>query len=115
MPPRASFRTDTGDLLTEDDIARAIALPESGDIELDDGRTIRARTYTLTGVDGRFKEVFGHPRNYALDDYLYIIDVHWIEGDTLYRGMVEVGGPGGIYRQTLTSATKCLTGLTRMS
>jgi len=114
LSARPVYRTQSGDVLTEASIARAYAVPESGDITLEDGRTLCLRTFTLHGADGAPKGFFGDPRNYALDDYMYVLDAHWVDGDTLYRGMLEIGGPGGTYRQTLSSASVCLQGLERL-
>lgn len=49
------------------------------------------------------KHRYPHPTTSALDDYLYVLDIHFVRDGALCSGMVEMGAPAGTWRCNLRS------------
>lgn len=111
--PKRAYRLPNGDRLVE--VARAasmsLALDDVGRFTFSDGTWIEPRTFLLFDAAGKQKAFFGHPREDALDDYLYILDVHYVCDGALRCGMIELGSPGGVWRCTLSTPWVELNGL----
>lgn len=111
--PLRRYRTPSGDILEECGIARAIGLPDDGNVSVDDGRILRARMFVLRSPSGDVTSWYAPPKNSALDDYLYVENLHFVEGGVLYRGLLEMGGPAQL-TCTISRLHVLLTGLTRI-
>jgi hypothetical protein len=110
VSPR-SYLLPNGDRLVERDYARATGFPNgSGQVNLADGSTIEPRTFELVDAQSNVKRSFGQPRAYALDDYLYVSDAHFVRGGALCRCTLSIGGAGSFVVRA-TDSTEVLTGL----
>src|ERR1035437_9415139 len=85
-----AYRLPNGDRLVE--VARAasmsLALSDLARFTLSDGTGIEPRTYLLVDPTGKQKAFFGHPREDAQDDYLYILAVYYVSDGALRCGMI---------------------------
>jgi hypothetical protein len=108
------YRLENGDLLEETGWATSsyFSLDELGRLELTDGAWIEPRTFVLYSALGEVKQQFGHDlSDCALDDYLYITGLHYVADETLWRGMIEIGGAFHFHIRLATPDLQ-LTGLT---
>ena len=112
LEPRA-YRLRDGSRLVE--IAYAVStslgLDDDGRFALADGTWIEPRTFRLLDPTGKQTSYFGDPHEDALDDYLYIMDVHHVADGALRCAMIELGSPGGVWRCALTMPWVELNGL----
>lgn len=104
-----SYSLADGTVLVETGIASAqgLVLDDDGRFVLDDG-PIEPRTFEHRAASGEIIATFGDPKTYALDDYFYILDVHYVVDGTLMRGTIEIGGARGTHRTRITSSTRVL-------
>jgi hypothetical protein len=95
-----------GDRLVETGYARSANLhldKATGRFTLSDGTWIEPRTFVVVDPRGVVIASYGHPsREFALDDYLYILDVYFVRNSGLFRGTLEIGGPPGNYTARLS-------------
>lgn len=89
-----------------------LTLDERGRFELSSGDAVEPRTFVHARADGELVSTYGQPHTYALDDYFYIIDLHYVRDGILYRGGIVIGGAGSHHRCELMAATPCLVELT---
>ena len=108
------YRLENGDLLEETGwaVSHHLSLNELGRLELSGGAWIEPRTFVLRSIAGEITQQFGDPwTESALDDYLYILGVHYVADKSLWSGMIEIGGAFR-YRTRLAMPSLKLTGLT---
>jgi hypothetical protein len=79
------WRLPNGDTLEEREHASATAfhLEKGGRITLRDGTFVEPRTFELLDPAGKPKRYFGDPHTSPLDDYLYVLDVHFVRAGVL--------------------------------
>lgn len=91
------YRLENGDLLEETAwaVSSHLGIDAQGCFALTDGSWIEPRTFVLRSADGMVTRHYGQSsREYGLDDYLYILDVHYVRDGTLWKAMIEMGGAG---------------------
>lgn len=98
-----------GTVLVETGLATALylTLDSAGRFAIDDAEAIEPRTFEHRAGD-EILATFGQPRTYALDDYFYILDVHYIADHALVRGSLEIGGARGAHRTRITTSERVL-------
>jgi len=111
--PTRTYRVPNGDRLVEEAhaVSTSLALDAAGRFALSDGTWIEPRTFLLFDSTGKQKAFFGHPREDALDDYLYILDVHYVSDGALRCAMIELGMPHGVWHCVLSMPWVELSGL----
>jgi hypothetical protein len=84
-----------GDRLIEErwEDVTGFSLDPGGVLHLSDGTFIEPRCFTLLDGKNERKRHFGPPSTSALDDYLYLLDVHYVKSGCLRSAMIEIGGP----------------------
>jgi hypothetical protein len=99
-----SYRLPDGTVLVEMGHASALhlALDEHGRFT-HDGGIIEPRTFEHRSASGTVLASYGQPKTYALDDYFYILELYFVADGAFVRGNLEIGGPSGVYRCTLTT------------
>jgi hypothetical protein len=87
-------------------VATGFALDENGRFAIDDAPPIEPRTFEHRDTTGTVIATYGQPRTYALDDYFYVLDVHWVADGALVRGTIEIGGARGAHRTRLSGSER---------
>lgn len=109
------YRLPTGGRLVEIGVpsATGFSVDENGRWLLDDGTWIEPRCFVEVDASGAEVAVYGQfLRSSALDDYLYVEGVHFVDGNDLVRTMIELGGLGGRWVSRLCGRDVVLRGLT---
>jgi hypothetical protein len=94
-PVPRSYRLPNGDRLLEErwESVTGFSLDPGGVLRLSDGTFVEPRCFTLFDAKNERKRHFGPPGTNALDDYLYLLDVYYVNGGCLRTAMIEIGGP----------------------
>jgi esterase/lipase superfamily enzyme len=87
-------------------------LDRQGRCQLTDGGWLAPRVFQHKDATGKVIAMYGRsPTTSALDDYLYITDLYYVHDGALYRGGIEAGGAGRVYRVRQMHGDVVLTGL----
>jgi hypothetical protein len=108
------YGLENGDLLEETGWVTSshLSLNELGWLELLGDAWIEPRTFVLRSITGETTRQFGDPwTGSALDDYLYILGVYYVEDKTLWSATIEIGGAFR-YETRFAMPSLELTGLT---